>query len=125
MKIQTIKTDLLSVIETYLQNVAVSYDFATAVEASAAAVIKDLSFTYVNDLEIHEQITLSFSVLLVAKENDELFSMVDNLSKINGEPGDGKFTRWFVVEKVDILGTDDTSSKYAQIFINCNVNNSD
>lgn len=125
MKIQKIKTDLLSVIEQYLPNVAVSYDFASAVEANAAAVIKDLSFTYVNDLEIHEQITLSFSVLLVAKENDELFEMVDNLSSINGAPASGKFTTWFVVDKVDILGTDDTSSKYAQIFISCNVSNSD
>ena len=125
MKIQKIKTDLLSVIETYLQDVSVSYDFASAVEANAAAVIKDLSFTYVNDLEIHEQITLSFSVLLVAKENDELFEMVDNLSSINGAPASGKFTTWFVVDKIDILGTDDTSSKYAQIFISCNVSNSD
>ena len=125
MKIQKIKTDLLSVIEQFLPNVAVSYDFATAVEASAAAVIKDLSFTYVNDLEIHEQITLSFSVLLVATENDDLVEMVDNLSSINGAPASGKFTTWFVVDKVDILGTDDTSSKYAQFFISCNVSNSD
>ena len=125
MNIREIKTEILNAITDFLPNSTVSFDFADTIEAESGAVIKDISFTYVNDFEIHEQITLSFSVLLVAKENDELFEMVDNLSSINGAPASGKFTTWFVVDKIDILGTDDTSSKYAQIFISCNVSNSD
>ena len=104
-----------------LPNSTVSFDFADTIEAESGAVIKDISFTYVNDLEIHEQITATFSVLLIAKGDDTLFTMINDLSEINGNEGD-TYVRWYVVEHIDLLGSDD-ANKYAQVFINCNVSN--
>ena len=67
MNIREIKTEILNAITDFLPNSTVSFDFADTIEAESGAVIKDISFTYVNDLEIHEQITATFSVLLIAK----------------------------------------------------------
>lgn len=121
MNIREIKTEILNAITDFLPNSAVSFDFADTIEAESGAVIKDISFTYVNDLEIHEQITATFSVLLIAKGDDTLFTMINDLSEINGNEGD-TYVRWYVVERIDLLGSDD-ANKYAQVFINCNVSN--
>ena len=121
MNIREIKTEILNAITDFLPNSTVSFDFADTIEAESGAVIKDISFTYVNDFEIHEQITATFSVLLIAKGDDTLFTMINELSEINGNEGD-KYVRWYVVERIDLLGSDD-ANKYAQVFINCNVSN--
>ena len=123
MNIREIKTERLNAITDFLPNSTVSFDFADTIEAESGAVIKDISFTYVNDFEIHEQITATFSVLLIAKGDDTLFTMINELSEINGNEGD-KYVRWYVVEHIDLLGSDD-ANKYAQVFINCNVSNQD
>lgn len=123
MNIREIKTEILNAITDFLPNSTVSFDFADTIEAESGAVIKDISFTYVNDFEIHEQITATFSVLLIAKGDDTLFTMINELSEINGNEGD-KYVRWYVVERIDLLGSDD-ANKYAQVFINCNVSNQD
>jgi hypothetical protein len=123
MNIREIKTEILNAITDFLPNSTVSFDFADTIEAESGAVIKDISFTYVNDFEIHEQITATFSVLLIAKGDDTLFTMINELSEINGNEGD-KYVRWYVVEHIDLLGSDD-ANKYAQVFINCNVSNQD
>lgn len=121
MNIREIKTEILNAITDFLPNSTVSFDFADTIEAESGAVIKDISFTYVNDFEIHEQITATFSVLLIAKGDDTLFTMINDLSEINGNEGD-TYVRWYVVEHIDLLGSDD-ANKYAQVFINCNVSN--
>lgn len=121
MNIREIKTEILNAITDFLPNSSVSFDFADTIEAESGAVIKDISFTYVNDFEIHEQITATFSVLLIAKGDDTLFTMINDLSEINGNEGD-TYVRWYVVEHIDLLGSDD-ANKYAQVFINCNVSN--
>lgn len=121
MNIREIKTEILNAITDFLPNSSVSFDFADTIEAESGAVIKDISFTYVNDLEIHEQITATFCVLLIAKGDDTLFTMINDLSEINGSEGD-TYVRWYVVEHIDLLGSDD-ANKYAQVFISCNVSN--
>ena len=62
MNIREIKTEILNAITDFLPNSAVSFDFADTIEAESGAVIKDISFTYVNDLEIHEQITATVMI---------------------------------------------------------------
>ena len=82
MNIREIKTVILNAITDFLPNSTVSFDFADTIEAESGAVIKDISFTYVNDLEIHEQITATFSVLLIAKGDDTLFTMINDFSMV-------------------------------------------
>ena len=65
--ISKIKNDLLDVICGEMPGVNVSFDYAAATEADSAVIISNMSIQYNNDLELHFQRKLNFSLLMVAK----------------------------------------------------------
>lgn len=118
--ISKIKNDLLDVICGEMPGVNVSFDYAAATEADSAVIISNMSIQYNNDLELHFQRKLNFSLLMVAKTDADLDEIVAYAETLNGLTTD-QSVKYMVVETLEYLGNSDENNKIATMQLSCDI----
>lgn len=121
MSILRIKQDLLDLVGDHLEADAVTFDFATALEAEKAAVIKNINVIYSSDLEVHPQKTLRFNLILIAKNATDLDALIDSAEGLNDATSDTGCVKYLVIESMEYADTEDENNKYANFTISATI----
>lgn len=118
--ISKIKADLLEIVSGAMPGVNVSFDYAAATEADSAVIISNMSIQYNNDLELHFQRKLNFSLLMVAKTDADLDEIVAYAETLNGLTTD-QSVKYMVVETLEYLDDSDENNKIATMQLSCDI----
>lgn len=118
--ISKIKADLLEIVSGAMPGVNVSFDYAAAMEADSAVIISNMSILYNNDLELHFQRKLNFSLLMVAKTDADLDEIVAYAETLNGLTTDQSI-KYMVVETLEYLDDSDENNKIATLQLSCDI----
>lgn len=118
MSMLRIKQDLLDLIGNNMpQNTAIVFDFATAMEAEKAAVIKNINIIYNNDLEMHPQKTIRFNLILIAKNAADLDALIEDAEGLNDATSDTGSVKYLMLESLEYADTEDENNKYCNFTI--------
>lgn len=118
MSMLRIKQDLLDLIGNNMpQNTAVVFDFATAMEAEKAAVIKNINIIYNNDLEMHPQKTIRFNLILIAKNAADLDALIEDAEGLNDATSDAGSVKYLMLESLEYADAEDENNKYCNFTI--------
>lgn len=118
--ISKIKADLLEIVSGAMPGVNVSFDYAGAMEADSAVIISNISIQYNNDLELHFQRKLNFSLLMIAKTDEDLDQIVAYAEALNDVTSDQSI-KYIVCDNLEYLGDSDENNKIATMQLNCDI----
>lgn len=112
----SVKTDLLTILES-IEDVTATFDYsASDNEAEKAIVIDDFSLTYEHDLDMGRHKTARFTAFLITKTADDLDDLIDALESLDNDTETS--IRNLTLESVSI-SDDDLDNKLAKVSMSC------
>ena len=112
----SVKTDLLTILES-IKDVTATFDYsASDNEAEKAIVIDDFSMTYEHDLDMGYHKTARFTAFLITKTADDLDDLIDALESLDNDTQTS--IRNLTLESVSI-SDDDLDNKLAKVSMSC------